>query len=482
MRLIFSVILLALSCAAAQAQQLRALSLQPTSDLPNGKLSRQDFNGVPAAIVKVMLPVEGVRFDGNLIGEPMFDVNQYYVWLEGYREGVSPGTREFDIQCPGVETLRVTFADISDITLLSPGAIYELRLDVPDELRFARSSGPKDAGGNYFALSVTPKSNLTVRVDGQLVETDKGEATVFCRYGDHTYSVEAPGYMAENGSFTITKGGDKVVRDISLRSSKASVTITAATPGTVISLNGQRRGEGSWSGTLGAGTYQLEGSLAGHEPYRASFDLSESESRTVEIPALTPIYARLDVTCKPNGADITIDGRHAGTTPQVFTDLLEGPHEVSISKAGYQDIRKIVTLSASQPCVLSETMKEDITADTRAVGVISGNTGSDKIFESVEQQAQFPGGKTALLKWLSSNLRYPEAAQQNNIQGRVLVKFIIEKDGTVADPVIIHGVDPDLDKEAIRVIRSMPRWEPGKNNGVPARSYFTIPIGFKLQQ
>ncbi len=106
----------------------------------------------------------------------------------------------------------------------------------------------------------------------------------------------------------------------------------------------------------------------------------------------------------------------------------------------------------------------------------------DEVFVAVEQQAEFPGGQAALMKWLSSNIRYPEAAQQNDVQGRVIVKFIVEKDGSVSQAQIVKGVDKDLDKEALRVVNKMPKWQAGKNNGVAVRSYFTLPVNFKLQQ
>ncbi len=105
----------------------------------------------------------------------------------------------------------------------------------------------------------------------------------------------------------------------------------------------------------------------------------------------------------------------------------------------------------------------------------------EEVFVAVEQQAEFPGGYPALMKWLSSNLRYPEAAQQNDIQGRVMVKFIVEKDGRVTQASILKGVDKDLDREALRVVNKMPKWQPGKNNGVAVRSYFQLPVQFKLQ-
>ena len=105
----------------------------------------------------------------------------------------------------------------------------------------------------------------------------------------------------------------------------------------------------------------------------------------------------------------------------------------------------------------------------------------EEIFVAVEQPAEFPGGQAALMKWLSNNIRYPEAAQQNDIQGRVVVKFVVEKDGSVGHAEIARGVDKDLDREALRVVNKMPKWQPGKNNGVAVRSYFNLPVTFKLQ-
>lgn len=105
----------------------------------------------------------------------------------------------------------------------------------------------------------------------------------------------------------------------------------------------------------------------------------------------------------------------------------------------------------------------------------------EEIFVAVEQQAEFPGGMAALMKWLSKNIRYPEAAQQNDIQGKVIVKFVVEKDGSIGAATILKGVDKDLDREALRVVKKMPKWQPGKNNGVAVRSYFNLPVTFKLQ-
>ncbi|MBQ6965426.1 MAG: energy transducer TonB [Bacteroidaceae bacterium] len=104
-----------------------------------------------------------------------------------------------------------------------------------------------------------------------------------------------------------------------------------------------------------------------------------------------------------------------------------------------------------------------------------------EIFEVVEQNPMFPGGEKALMQYLQKNLKYPAAAQENNIQGRVMVQFVVNKDGSIVDPKVLRSVDPSLDKEAMRVVQSMPKWTPGKQRGKPVRVRFTLPVTFRLQ-
>ena len=105
----------------------------------------------------------------------------------------------------------------------------------------------------------------------------------------------------------------------------------------------------------------------------------------------------------------------------------------------------------------------------------------DKVFEVVEQKPQFPGGEAALLKWVSEHIRYPAMAQENNIQGRVIVQFVVTKTGDVGGVKVVRGKDPDLDKEAMRVVKSLPKFVPGKMNGHSVNVWYTLPISFKLQ-
>lgn len=98
----------------------------------------------------------------------------------------------------------------------------------------------------------------------------------------------------------------------------------------------------------------------------------------------------------------------------------------------------------------------------------------------VEALPEFPGGMVEFMKWLTKTLKYPVLAQQQKIQGRVLVSFIINKDGTLSDAKIVASVSPELDREALRVVRMMPKWKAGEYHGKPCRTYFRIPIVFKL--
>ena len=104
-----------------------------------------------------------------------------------------------------------------------------------------------------------------------------------------------------------------------------------------------------------------------------------------------------------------------------------------------------------------------------------------KVFDVVEQMPSFPGGPSALMQFLSSNIKYPVVAEENGVQGRVVCTFVVEKDGSITDVRVIKSVDPSLDKEAMRVVKSMPKWIPGKQNGSAVRVKYTVPVTFRLQ-
>lgn len=109
------------------------------------------------------------------------------------------------------------------------------------------------------------------------------------------------------------------------------------------------------------------------------------------------------------------------------------------------------------------------------------NEEENKVFDVVEEQPSFPGGQGALMAWLNDNIKYPVVAAENGIQGKVVVQFVVGKNGSISNVKVLRSVDPALDKEAVRVVSNMPNWTPGKQNGASVNVRFTLPVTFRLQ-
>jgi protein TonB len=108
------------------------------------------------------------------------------------------------------------------------------------------------------------------------------------------------------------------------------------------------------------------------------------------------------------------------------------------------------------------------------------NTGGE-IFNIVEEMPEYPGGMDELMKFIQRNIRYPKEAQEQGKQGRVIVQFVVEKDGSITDVNIVRSADPQFDAEALRIVNMMPKWTPGKQRGKEVRVRFTLPVTFRLQ-
>ena len=165
-----------------------------------------------------------------------------------------------------------------------------------------------------------------------------------------------------------------------------------------------------------------------------------------------------------------------------------------------------IQIAADNEVTEDITSKDDVAESTAAAGASTFDQGTDnlevvrthkdaiiveekkpepkkeEIFTAVEQMPQFPGGEAELMKYVANHIKYPTMAAENNIQGRVVVKFVVKKDGSVGEVQVLRGKDPDLDKEAVRVVRTLPKFIPGKMNGQAVSVWFTLPINFKLQQ
>ena len=127
---------------------------------------------------------------------------------------------------------------------------------------------------------------------------------------------------------------------------------------------------------------------------------------------------------------------------------------------------------------VTRTLKEEVVVEKK---VEAPKEVKEEIFRSVEQMPQFPGGEAALMKYLQSHINYPPMAAENNVQGRVVVQFVVDKTGKVGEVKVVRSVDKDLDKEAVRVCKSLPKFTPGRQNGQAVSVWYTLPVTFKLQ-
>ena len=130
--------------------------------------------------------------------------------------------------------------------------------------------------------------------------------------------------------------------------------------------------------------------------------------------------------------------------------------------------------------VSEDDVEEEIVIDVPVAAPIEEEE-EDVVFQVVEKMPEFPGGQQALFEYLSKNIRYPVIAQENGLQGRVICQFVVNQDGSIVDVVVVRSVDPSLDKEAERVIKSMPKWKPGEQRGKAVRVKYTLPVNFRLQ-
>ncbi|MDY2917087.1 MAG: WG repeat-containing protein [Muribaculaceae bacterium] len=338
MNKLFIVILLAVVGvvgAGAQEATVKSFEMSPM-DVTARTHSRLDLHGEKCAVVKVRVIADGVAFQGNLIGEPVEKPGEYWVYL-------TDGTKQFQILSRSFLPFMYNFDEP-----LKGGVTYVLTLLAPQPA--AGAATPQRKKQNFLVLKVTP-STAHVTVDGAELPLENGIASKLLPAGTHVYRVTAPGYAPHEE--TVTIGEDKVSRNVTLRSVKPRLTVTTTTPGTEIFINEISRGTDRWNGELYADTYVVEGRLAGHRHNSQTVTLAEDQSRTVTIPALTPITGTLSVDYKPYDATVTIDDRAAGTTPLHLDDILVGTHRVTISATGYNPATLTATISETAPATLT---------------------------------------------------------------------------------------------------------------------------------
>ena len=347
------------------AQKLIVESFKLASnDLTAQSQPRKDLNDRNCALVKVGIALDGVKFDGSIMGEPIQKLGEYWVYMP---KGVSM----LQVLHKNYTPLMVNFYDYG-IGKVESGMTYILTLSKP-----AGSTEPTDAGGNFYALTVTPK-NAVVTIDGnqQTVSTD-GEYSAMLPYGSHTYKVEAGGYISKSGSFTISSS-DMTPINVSLVSAMATVSVTCPTPAVSLYVDKKSVGTIPWTGSLKEGMHLIEAKKEGYRSQQRTINLSQQQRLDVAFAELAAIQGNLSVNYKPLGADVYIDGKKVGQSPRVFNGILVGSHKVEIKKDGYGTDSKTVSilegLTASLSGVLTTHTSTHTSSSVASGFSSSGNT------------------------------------------------------------------------------------------------------------
>lgn len=243
----------------------------------------------------------------------------------------------------------VTFGDYG-IEKLQGNRTYVLTLAKP-----SGAQEPTDAGGNFYAISVQPKTAM-LWIDGvpQEVSSD-GEYSAMLAYGSHTYKVEAGGYIRKSGSFTIGKG-DMSPISVSLVSALATLSVSCPTPAVSLYVDKKSVGSLPWNGSLKEGMHLLEVRKDGYRSQQKTIQLAQQQKLDVAFEALSAIQGNLSVNFKPFGSDVYVDGVKVGQSPRVFNGVLVGNHNVEIRKSGYATSRQTVTISEGQTASISGSL------------------------------------------------------------------------------------------------------------------------------
>ena len=210
---------------------------------------------------------------------------------------------------------------------------------------------------------------------------------------------------------------------------------------------------------------------------------------------LSLCYVAMEYTSTPKDLELDIDLLEDVAQDFSFKsrtdekDMVSVPHSEDVSKVVTMRVKAVDTPVPVSPrfddraSLLLDGEGEALSAEAKVEESIrQAHVGIDGNMDGqgLEALPDFPGGWRELMKWLTNNLNYPPQAQRQKKEGRVVVSFIVNKDGTLADVKLAKSVDPLLDREALRVVRMMPRWKPGKEKGEPCRSMVVLPVVFKL--
>ncbi len=372
---------------------------------------RLDLNNEQCALVKVNVLADDVVFQGNVVGDVPRYGGEHWVYM-------IDGTKELRFQSLKFRTVRVYFPDWG-IPHLEGGVTYTVDVSLP-----AVASAPVSvsAGHSYLVLTVNP-ANAKVYVDGTERGVSDGQVSVFLKNGLHTYRVEAVGFLPQDGEVTIAS--KKVMRDIRLTSSLASLSLSCPTDGAQLYVNGEAKGMSTWNGELFPGEYLVEARKEGYRTAEKIVKLASQQQLAVSLPELTPVTGSLNINYLPAGATITLDGKPMGSTPDVFDNIMIGAHTVTISHPAYSSVTLPVAVAENQLATLEGKLPEKPKYPEDSELFAYKDSTTDKWGFKTEE------GKIVIPAKYDNVERFGEGVANVTLDGR---SFFIDKTGEQAIP------------------------------------------------
>ena len=330
------------------AQVLKVMSFRlATNDISAVKYQRLDLNGQSCALIKVGLGVQGAKFPGTeVVGDVKFDTGEYWVY-------VVDGTKKLKVMHNDYTPLYIDFSNYPE-QRLEGGRTYVMLLDGAKSDGGNGSSSQRQQS-NFLIMSVTPP-NASVTIDDvrETLNTD-GTLKKLISNGIHRYSIDAgSAYSPVTG--TIEMRGERITLPITLKSVKASLSVKTTTSGTKIYINEDYKGSDSWQGELTPGTYLVEARKDGFRSSTKTVTLAKQQTESITLPALQHISGSMMVDYEPVDADVYLDNNLIGKSPNVFTNIAAGKHNIKISKAGYADYSGSVTIQENQQASVSGSL------------------------------------------------------------------------------------------------------------------------------
>ena len=352
-----------LNTAMAQELKVKSFSLA-INDLTASTDSVPDKNGDPCALVKILVVDSIAKLEGFVLKTKKSSPTELWAYMSG-------GAKEIRIKPTHYKPLYVYFPNFG-INGVEGKRTYILDL----EAEKLSGNQPIDAGGNFYAISVLPKTAM-LWIDGvpQEVSSD-GEYSAMLAYGSHTYKVEAGGYISKSGSFTIGKG-DMTPISVSLVSALATLNVSCSTPAVSLYVDKKSVGSLPWNGNLKEGMHLLEVRKDGYRSQQKTIQLAQQQKLDVAFDALSAIQGNLSVNFKPFGSDVYVDGVKVGQSPRVFNGVLVGNHNVEIRKPGYATSHQTVTISEGQTASISGSLTSSTSSSTANALSSSGTSLSD---------------------------------------------------------------------------------------------------------